>query len=416
MKTKIDEKLVEKFKSMDVKAILDTSTGGLIHKLTDVNSEIGNLLKNLFSNYNNKVVDITDFNRFDLDTDHMKIIVAYLTIYEYLIFDPNEEEKDQIEVSNEEENDEINDYDISKIDNTDIFYNDPVKAYIREIGKIELLSTEEEQKYFKKYEAACEEYDNLLEAKKLNFEPNFDETKLKELENKKKALKDFLVKSNLRLVVSIAKRYIGTGLPFLDLIEEGNIGLISAVDKFDPSKGYKFSTYATWWIRQAVTRAIADKANIIRKPVHLIEREQKVKRYIREQENNNKHVTQEEIMEKFNLNEEQYNYIVSPAPISLETTVGEDEDSYLIDFIESDINVEHETYLALLKEDVQEALTCLNDRERFVIEQRFGIGYDAPKTLEEVGRELKVTRERIRQIEAKAIRKLRHPQRKKLLG
>lgn len=268
--------------------------------------------------------------------------------------------------------------------------DDPVKVYLKEIGNVPLLSAEEE----------------LSLAKRIS-------------EGDEKARRR-LSEANLRLVVSIAKRYLGRGMHFLDLIQEGNLGLIKAVEKFDYSKGFKFSTYATWWIRQAITRAIADQARTIRIPVHMVETMNKVKRVSGQLlHSNGQEPTPEEVAEELNLPVEKIREIMraSQDPVSLETPIGEEDDSHLGDFIpDSDaLAPADEASHVLLKEQLLEVLDTLTPREKKVLEMRFGIEDGRPRTLEEVGKEFDVTRERIRQIEAKALRKLRHPSRSKRL-
>ena len=262
--------------------------------------------------------------------------------------------------------------------------DDPVKAYLKEIGTVPLLTAEEEFELAKRISEGDEK------AKKR------------------------LSEANLRLVVSIAKRYLGRGMHFLDLIQEGNLGLIKAVEKFDYSKGFKFSTYATWWIRQAITRAIADQARTIRIPVHMVETMNKVKRVSGQLlHNNGQEPTPEEVAEELSLPVEKIREIMKTAqdPVSLETPIGEEDDSHLGDFIpDSDaLAPAEEASHVLLKEQLLEVLNTLTPREKKVLQMRFGIDNGRPRTLEEVGKEFDVTRERIRQIEAKALRKLRHP-------
>ncbi len=267
---------------------------------------------------------------------------------------------------------------------------DPVRMYLKEIGKVPLLSADEEIELAKKMELGN------AEAKKR------------------------LAEANLRLVVSIAKRYVGRGMLFLDLIQEGNLGLIKAVEKFDYRKGYKFSTYATWWIRQAITRAIADQARTIRIPVHMVETINKLIRVSRQLlQELGREPTPEEIAKEMNMPEDRVREIlkISQEPVSLETPIGEEEDSHLGDFIQDD-NVPVPADAAaftLLKEQLVEVLDTLTDREQKVLRLRFGLDDGRARTLEEVGKEFNVTRERIRQIEAKALRKLRHPSRSRKL-
>lgn len=267
---------------------------------------------------------------------------------------------------------------------------DPVRMYLKEIGKVPLLSSDEEIELAKRMENG----DELARAR--------------------------LAEANLRLVVSIAKKYLGRGLLFLDLIQEGNLGLIKAVEKFDYTKGYKFSTYATWWIRQAITRAIADQARTIRIPVHMVETINRVTRVSRQlMQELGREPSVEEIAEEMKLSEDKVREILKVAqePVSLESPVGEEEDSHLGDFIQDD-NVTtpaDAATLLLLKEQLDEAMSALTDREKEVLRMRFGLNEAQPLTLEQVGKHFNVTRERIRQIEAKALRKLKHPSRSKKL-
>ena len=268
--------------------------------------------------------------------------------------------------------------------------NDPVRMYLKEIGKISLLSLEEETALSARVAEGDEEAKNLL------------------------------AESNLRLVVSIAKRYVGRGMLFLDLIQEGNIGLMKAVEKFDADKGYKFSTYATWWIRQAITRAIADQARTIRVPVHMVETINKLSRCQRQLTLElNREPTDEELAKKMGLSVDKIREVVKIAqePVSLETPIGEEDDSHLGDFVkdERSMSPEEFTIHELLKDEISDVLLTLTEREEQVLRLRFGLDDGSCKTLEEVGQMFGVTRERIRQIEAKALRKLRHPSRSRKL-
>ena len=272
----------------------------------------------------------------------------------------------------------------------DLTINDPVRMYLKEIGQIKLLTMDEE------LDLADRILQNDEEAKRI------------------------LAEANLRLVVSIAKRYVGRGMLFLDLIQEGNIGLMKAVEKFDVTKGYKFSTYATWWIRQAITRAIADQARTIRVPVHMVETINKLARVQRQLTLElNREPSEEELAKKMNISVDKIReiYKISQEPVSLETPIGEEDDSHLGDFIKDERNMSPEEYATneMLKDEISEVLLTLTEREEKVIRLRFGLEDGKSRTLEEVGQMFGVTRERIRQIEAKALRKLRHPSRSRKL-
>jgi RNA polymerase primary sigma factor len=291
--------------------------------------------------------------------------------------------------------------------------NDPVRMYLKEIGKVPLLTAEEEVSLAKRIEAREFAIARLGSEEKLSAE---ERRKLHDIEADGLVAKKKLVEANLRLVVSIAKRYVGRGMLFLDLIQEGNLGLIRAVEKFDYGKGYKFSTYATWWIRQAITRAIADQARTIRIPVHMVETINKLVRVQRQLlQDLGREPTPDEIAEEMELTPEKVREIlkVSQEPVSLETPIGEEEDSHLGDFIEDSGAVVPGDAAAfkLLQEQLEEVLDDLNTREKRVIQLRFGLLDGQPRTLEEVGKVFGVTRERIRQIESKTLSKLRHPSR-----
>ena len=304
--------------------------------------------------------------------------------------------------------------------------DDPVRMYLKEIGKVNLLTPDEEIQLAQDMgagDAAREQLAESEKARKNGEEVSLAQEEEKELKRairKGEAAKQRLAEANLRLVVSIAKRYVGRGMLFLDLIQEGNLGLIKAVEKFDYTKGYKFSTYATWWIRQAITRAIADQARTIRIPVHMVETINKVIRVSRQLLQELGHdPTPEEISEEMNMPVDKVREILKIAqePVSLETPIGEEEDSHLGDFIpDEDASEPSEAAsYTLLKEQLIDVLDTLTPREEKVLKLRFGLEDGRTRTLEEVGKEFNVTRERIRQIEAKALRKLRHPSRSKKL-
>ena len=313
----------------------------------------------------------------ELDADSLDELYNALSENNINVISENEEDEDPAGTSTE-------------LLTKDLTINDPVRMYLKEIGQIKLLTTEEE----------------LELADRIS---NGDEQ-----------AKAILAEANLRLVVSIAKRYVGRGMLFLDLIQEGNIGLMKAVEKFDVSKGYKFSTYATWWIRQAITRAIADQARTIRVPVHMVETINKLARIERQLTLElNREPTEEELSKKMGTTVEKIRdiYKISQEPVSLEIPIGEEDDSHLGDFIPDETNMSPEDFAAneLLKDEISEVLLTLTEREEKVIRLRFGLEDGRPRTLEEVGQLFGVTRERIRQIEAKALRKLRHPSRSRKL-
>ena len=299
--------------------------------------------------------------------------------------------------------------------------DDPVRMYLKEIGKVNLLTSEEEVELAQSMTAGSAAQEQLAELLEAGEEiPAELRRELEKAIKKGERARQRLAEANLRLVVSIAKRYVGRGMQFLDLIQEGNLGLIKAVEKFDYTKGYKFSTYATWWIRQAITRAIADQARTIRIPVHMVETINKVIRVSRQLLQELGHdPTPEEIAEEMNMPADRVREILKIAqePVSLETPIGEEEDSHLGDFIPDEDASEpaEAASFTLLKEQLVEVLSTLTPREEKVLKLRFGIEDGRTRTLEEVGKEFNVTRERIRQIEAKALRKLRHPSRSKKL-
>ena len=335
------------------------------------------------------------FKGLELTEDKMDLVLQYL-------------EKQKIDIVNAEvgvdnaedlilDNDDIildDEDEVEIIDDVDVLEGvsteDPVRMYLKEIGNVPLLTTEQEVELAKRVEAGDEE------AKKQ------------------------LTEANLRLVVSIAKKYVGRGMPFLDLIQEGNMGLMKAVDKFDYTKGYKFSTYATWWIRQAITRGIADTGRTIRVPVHMVETINKTLRMTRTLlQELGREPTPEEVAERLNVSVSRVREVlkISRDPVSLDTPIGEEDDSHLGDFIEDDsaLSPADSAAFSMLRAELATALESLTDRERQVVKLRFGLEDGRARTLEEVGKEFNVTRERIRQIEAKALRKLRHPSRSKRL-
>ena len=341
------------------------------------------------------------------------------------ITDDDSDDEILLDVDDEDEI-EVEKIDLSVPDGVSI--EDPVRMYLKEIGKVPLLSAEEEIELAKNMEAGAVAKEKIAILK--SREENATEEELAEIKEEIKNLqkdldagdeaKKRLAEANLRLVVSIAKRYVGRGMLLLDLIQEGNLGLIKAVEKFDYHKGYKFSTYATWWIRQAITRAIADQARTIRIPVHMVETINKLIRVSRQLlQELGREPLPEEIAKEMDMPVERVREIlkISQEPVSLETPIGEEEDSHLGDFIQDD-NVPVPAEAAaqtLLKEQLDEVLDTLTEREQKVLRLRFGMNDGRARTLEEVGREFDVTRERIRQIEAKALRKLRHPSRSRKL-
>jgi RNA polymerase primary sigma factor len=374
--------------------------------------------------------EISDFFRdMNLDEEKMEKVLDFLEANKVdvlRISDGDDEDDDDIILDDEDEV-EVEKIDLSVPEGVSV--EDPVRMYLKEIGKVPLLSADEEIELAQKMEAGSVAVEKIPLLKERLAETG-DEQEKEEIQAEIKALqldvdrgsdaKKRLAEANLRLVVSIAKRYVGRGMLFLDLIQEGNLGLIKAVEKFDYRKGYKFSTYATWWIRQAITRAIADQARTIRIPVHMVETINKLIRVSRQLlQELGREPTPEEIAEEMKMPVERVREIlkISQEPVSLETPIGEEEDSHLGDFIKDDnvpVPADAATF-TLLKEQLEEVLGTLTEREQKVLTLRFGLEDGRARTLEEVGKEFNVTRERIRQIEAKALRKLRHPSRSRKL-
>ena len=373
--------------------------------------------------------EISDFFKdMNLDAEQLESVLNFLehNNVDVLRISDDDDDDDEIILDDEEEV-EVEKIDLSVPDGVSV--EDPVRMYLKEIGKVPLLSAEEEIELAKKMEAGAvaEEKISLLKTRMQESEDDAEKEEIKaEIKELQKEVdwgddaKKRLAEANLRLVVSIAKRYVGRGMLFLDLIQEGNLGLIKAVEKFDYRKGYKFSTYATWWIRQAITRAIADQARTIRIPVHMVETINKLIRVSRQLlQELGREPSPEEIAAEMNMPVDRVREILksSQEPVSLETPIGEEEDSHLGDFIKDD-NVPVPADAAaftLLKEQLEEVLGTLTEREQKVLTLRFGLEDGRARTLEEVGKEFNVTRERIRQIEAKALRKLRHPSRSRKL-
>lgn len=385
--------------------------------------ELGKKKKNML-----EYQEIADFFKdLNLDPEKFEMVIDYL----------EQNGIDVLKISNDDDVDDdiiLDDEDEVAVEKIDlsvpegVSVEDPVRMYLKEIGKVPLLSADEEIELAQNMEdgAVATEKINVLKGR---IDGASEEEKAEIKEEIKTLQRDVdkgadakkrLAEANLRLVVSIAKRYVGRGMLFLDLIQEGNLGLIKAVEKFDYKKGYKFSTYATWWIRQAITRAIADQARTIRIPVHMVETINKLIRVSRQLlQELGREPSPEEIAKEMNMPVERVREIlkISQEPVSLETPIGEEEDSHLGDFIKDD-NVPVPADAAaftLLKEQLEEVLGTLTEREQKVLTLRFGLEDGRARTLEEVGKEFNVTRERIRQIEAKALRKLRHPSRSRKL-
>jgi len=367
-KAKENDNTIEQEEIYDATSMLD---------LTDEDYE--GIISYFQTNKVNVISDEEDIE--DIDFDESKMNEAEMDLADDDMIGEDEIEEEEITA------------DLSKMIVGDVKVNDSVKIYLREIGKVPLLTAQQETELAKRIAAGDEE------------------------------AKQDLIQANLRLVIAIAKRYAGRGMPFLDLIQEGNMGLIKAVDKFDYTKGFKFSTYATWWIRQAIARAIADQARTIRIPVHMVETIYKITRAQRQLvQELGREPTAEEISDRLEgaLSADRIREIqrINQEPVSLETPIGEEDDSHLGDFLEDkEVETPNEyTTKSLLKDELYEVMADLTERERKVLQLRYGLEDNHPRTLEEVGKEFNVTRERIRQIEAKAIKKLRHPNRAKKLG
>ena len=394
----------------------------------------------------NRAVDLSAIEEImeeiDLDPSDRETFFEALEAAKIDVIAPNVAEEDLNDEDVEDDDLDIDDSDEAELeeivaeaaeDNLEdvpkgVAVDDPVRMYLKEIGKVPLLSADEEMDLAKAMEAANKIKEEIadLERKLAKKETKTNRARLEKLKQKQdvidkgEAAKSKLCEANLRLVVSIAKRYVGRGMLFLDLIQEGNLGLIKAVDKFDWRKGFKFSTYATWWIRQAITRSIADQARTIRIPVHMVETINKQIRVTRQLvQEFGRDPSPEEIAAEMDIPVEKVREIskIAQEPVSLETPIGEEEDSHLGDFIPDDDvpSPAEAAAFSMLKEQLMEVLNTLTDREQQVLRLRFGLDDGRARTLEEVGQQFNVTRERIRQIEAKALRKLRHPNRSKRL-
>lgn len=385
--------------------------------------ELGKKKKNML-----EYEEIADFFKdLNLDPEKFEMVIDYLEQNGIDVLKiSNDDDVDDDIILDDEDEVEVEKIDLSVPEGVSV--EDPVRMYLKEIGKVPLLSADEEVELAQNMEdgAVATEKINVLKGR-LDGASEEEKAEIKaEIKTLQRDVdkgadaKKRLAEANLRLVVSIAKRYVGRGMLFLDLIQEGNLGLIKAVEKFDYKKGYKFSTYATWWIRQAITRAIADQARTIRIPVHMVETINKLIRVSRQLlQELGREPSPEEIAKEMNMPVERVREIlkISQEPVSLETPIGEEEDSHLGDFIKDD-NVPVPADAAaftLLKEQLEEVLGTLTEREQKVLTLRFGLEDGRARTLEEVGKEFNVTRERIRQIEAKALRKLRHPSRSRKL-
>ena len=372
-----------------------------------------------------KIEDVTHY--FEKDSEEYHTVILELEHKGIEILAPVEidddflDDDENLDIPHEEIIEEEIDLENFDILPSTIKYDDPVRMYLKEIGKIQLLTYEEETKLANVIVDGNYAEEQIKSIEEEGYEiPESDLEKLRELVRKGEVAEKKLIEANLRLVVSIAKKYVGRGLQFLDLIQEGNMGLMKAVEKFDSDRGFKFSTYATWWIRQAITRAVADQARTIRIPVHMVETINKLVRVQRQLvQELSREPSPEEVADRMGIPVEKVQQIqkIAQEPISLEAPVGEEEDSSLGDFISDPTALDPYEYTAqeMLKKELNEVLQGLTDREEKVLRMRFGLLDGRQRTLEEVGREFGVTRERIRQIEAKALRKLKHPSRSRKL-
>ena len=380
-----------KKESAVAKKVQKSQTEEIVAQLLEKGRKSGVLTQSEISDALHEQTEITAEQLDDIYTTLGKLNVE-------IVADIDADDTDSHTIETDEDEDEVSSEKKISIDlsvDSGVNIDDPVRMYLKEIGRVPLLSADEEIVLAKQIEAGAQE-----------------DATYKDIQLSKKAKKK-LVDANLRLVVSIAKRYVGRGMLFLDLIQEGNLGLIKAVDKFDYTKGYKFSTYATWWIRQAITRAIADQARTIRIPVHMVETINKLIRISRQLlQDKGREPLPEEIAEGMGITVERVREIqkIAQEPVSLETPIGEEEDSHLGDFIEDQdaIAPDDAASYILLQEQIEDVFTCLTDREQQVLILRFGLKDGKPRTLEEVGQHFNVTRERIRQIEGKALTKLRN--------